>query len=666
MATKPGGKGKGGGGFKGQKRSIPGSLTDDVSSWWELEPPLGKKAAPAASKNAPDLKTLEAFRQKGQEVLEAASKRYTEKRERKATGDDKFMEQMLQSGTLSDRVSAMTLRVQQSPVHELGTLDGLLKLGQKGNHRGARLALEAMADLFKQNLLPPERPLLPLESRPLDNQNISPEHTLLWYFEAELKVRFSRLVEQLATALKDTVADFRRFGLECVAELLSERPEQEAALMTMTVNKLGDPDRKVASRAMFKLQRLLQAHPVMAPVAVQYVQAYLVRSNLQPRALYNGVIFLNQVYLKPKEDSTLAASLVKTYLGLFERAVKGGDLMSRLLSAILTGVNRAQPYLKHGDTSLEEHLDVLFRLVHVANFSASTQALSILFHLTQSMSNKGGKKKDGGKGEKGKKGGKGGEKTEQDQPQGAQQEPGKETSGRVRDRFYRALYAKMNTPDFRAAAQPTLFLNLLYKAMRGDPSPGRVAAFAKRLLQHGLYSGAPHAAAAIFLLAHVAQDQPVVAEIIQKTESLKTAADADDLDDEEDEDDDDEDEGEEDGMDEDETTSGGKKVNGKTQQVSGRAGPYDATTREPEASGAGETGLWEAVLLRHHFHPSVRAFAENFSEPPDHEVRYAGDPLVDFGTMNFLDKMAYRQSKVSRACHTPPLPLAFATGALRD
>ena len=73
MATKPGGKGKGGGGFKGQKRSIPGSLTDDVSSWWELEPPLGKKAAPAASKNAPDLKTLEAFRQKGQEVLEAAS-----------------------------------------------------------------------------------------------------------------------------------------------------------------------------------------------------------------------------------------------------------------------------------------------------------------------------------------------------------------------------------------------------------------------------------------------------------------------------------------------------------------------------------------------------------------------------------------------------------------
>ena len=74
----------------------------------------------------------------------------------------------------------------------------------------------------------PERPLLPLESRPLDNQNISPEHTLLWYFEAELKVRFSRLVEQLATALKDTVADFRRFGLECVAELLSGKAEEVA------------------------------------------------------------------------------------------------------------------------------------------------------------------------------------------------------------------------------------------------------------------------------------------------------------------------------------------------------------------------------------------------------------------------------------------------------
>jgi hypothetical protein len=38
------------------------------------------------------------------------------------------MDQMLRSGTLADRVAAMTLRVQQSPVHGLSVVDSLLKL----------------------------------------------------------------------------------------------------------------------------------------------------------------------------------------------------------------------------------------------------------------------------------------------------------------------------------------------------------------------------------------------------------------------------------------------------------------------------------------------------------------------------------------------------------
>ena len=44
---------------------------------------------------------------------------------------------------------------------------------------------------------------------------------------------------------KDNTADFRKFGLDCAADLLEAKPEQEAALLTMCVNKLGDPDRKV-------------------------------------------------------------------------------------------------------------------------------------------------------------------------------------------------------------------------------------------------------------------------------------------------------------------------------------------------------------------------------------------------------------------------------------
>jgi ribosome biogenesis protein MAK21 len=61
------------------------------------------------------------------------------------------------------------------------------------------------------------------------------------------------------------------------------------------VNKLGDPDRKVASRATYRLQLLLKKHAVMIPTVVQFIQAYLSRANLAPRGVYNGVVFLNQV-----------------------------------------------------------------------------------------------------------------------------------------------------------------------------------------------------------------------------------------------------------------------------------------------------------------------------------------------------------------------------------
>lgn len=42
---------------------------------------------------------------------------------------------MLRGGTLSDKVAALTLQVQESPVHRLAVLDGLLDLGLKKERR---------------------------------------------------------------------------------------------------------------------------------------------------------------------------------------------------------------------------------------------------------------------------------------------------------------------------------------------------------------------------------------------------------------------------------------------------------------------------------------------------------------------------------------------------
>jgi len=51
------------------------------------------------------------------------------------------------------------------------------------------------------------------------------------------------------------------------------------------------------------------------------------------------------------------------------------------------------------------------------------------------------------------------------------------------DRFYRTLYEFMLKPQLATASNPAMLLNLLYKALKADPSLSRAQAFAKRLLQ---------------------------------------------------------------------------------------------------------------------------------------------------------------------------------------
>ena len=81
---------------------------------------------------------------------------------------------------------------------------------------------------------------------------------------------------------------------------------QEGKLLSGVVNKLGDPSRKVASKAGYLLTSLLQEHPAMKVVVVAEVQRFMFRQGLQERARYYGVIFLNQMVLSHHESQGIA------------------------------------------------------------------------------------------------------------------------------------------------------------------------------------------------------------------------------------------------------------------------------------------------------------------------------------------------------------------------
>jgi ribosome biogenesis protein MAK21 len=55
---------------------------------------------------------------------------------------------------------------------------------------------------------------------------------------------------------------------------------------------------------------------------------------------------------------------------------------AKLVSAVLTGVNRAFPFSKVDDEVFDKHMDTLFRITHQGNFNTSIQALILIFQVS--------------------------------------------------------------------------------------------------------------------------------------------------------------------------------------------------------------------------------------------------------------------------------------------
>jgi hypothetical protein len=85
----------------------------------------------------------------------------------KKNADRRWLGTVLSKGTLSDRVSAMTLLVSDAPLYNLSLLKNIVEMCSKNNRREAGLAIEATKDLFIYNLLPPGRKLQSFEDQPL-------------------------------------------------------------------------------------------------------------------------------------------------------------------------------------------------------------------------------------------------------------------------------------------------------------------------------------------------------------------------------------------------------------------------------------------------------------------------------------------------------------------
>lgn len=309
------------------------------------------------------------------------------------------MATVMASGTYSDKVSALTLVVQESPLHTSKQLESLVDLAGKHNRTQALMALGALKDMLAQGaLLPGDRKLRMFNKQPgliaalqgvksswspLDPlpNGLTQAHLMLWAFEDKLKHLYFVLLRILEELGNDQVEFSRLRAVTYVFELLKEKPEQEENLLRLLVNKLGDKSKKVASRASYLLLQLQESHPSMKTIIINALESeVLLRPGQEAHAKYYAVITLNQTILTTGDPAT-AEKLLDVYFNIFttilarqgrskhtkdpKHKTNGVDrkrkrqpakpaepdaaeeqLLDKMTAQVLTGINRAFPYTK--------------------------------------------------------------------------------------------------------------------------------------------------------------------------------------------------------------------------------------------------------------------------------------------------------------------------------
>lgn len=549
----------------------------------------------------PDRFAVERLTERGQAYLDKENSLFLEEFSSRSS-QRKFLSQILSDGTLNDKISALTLLVQESPMHNLKAFDTLLGYCDKKSRTAALQAIASMKDLFTNSLLP-DRKLVSFKKQLLSN-SMSDKNLAVKLFEDHLKTSYFKFIEILERLSQDPVLHIRMNVITHIFDLLKAKPEQEANLLRLGVNKLGDKENKVAAKTSFQILQLEQAHPAMKKIIVNAVNDAALQKLTDFHSQYYTVLTLNQTILT-KADADLANSLVKAYFSLFEKILyeadpafkdkkddsvigtsergrknnrkavkkgkKGGvsvkateksaeevieEKSAKMFSALLTGLNRAFPYCDLPSEVFLKHLDTLFKITHSTNFNTAVQALVLVQHIV----------------------------TAQDLDQ---------------ERYYRTLYESLLDPRLVNSLKQNVYLNLLFKSIKADVNnKPRVYAFVKRILQvsvHWLKVGV--VTGMLYLLIEI---RKVVPEIMNLLDVVQPTA-----------------EGEE-----------------KVEQ-------YDPLKRNPTYANADKTSLWELLIYLNHYHPTVSIYADAFING----TPQAKPDLNLYTLAHFLDRFVYKNAK---------------------
>ncbi|GES89188.1 CCAAT-box-binding transcription factor [Rhizophagus clarus] len=523
-------------------------------------------------------------------------------RSRRNASDCAFYTTMLKSGTLRDRLSTLSVLVEESPVHAIKALDTLFKMACKENRNEAIQTVEGLKNLMIELLLPPDRKLKFFRDQPINKTNISNKDLILWSFEDYLKRKYFEFIRVIEILSHDVVIYVKLQILGIIFTLFMEKPEQESNLLKLLINKLGDNERKVASKTAYLIDQIFPKHPHMKKIVIQEIEQLILLPTANHHAQYYGIVALSRVILA-KRDTEVANKLIDIYFALFaillekkDKEIKKSKIShsktknkdnnvtefedsvdSKMIAALLTGVNRAYNFAQIDSAVYEKYLDVLYQITYVGTFNISIQALILIYRVSSEKES-------------------------------------------FSDRFYRALYHSLLDPRLIKSSKHALYLNLLYKALKSDPILTRTKAFLKRLVQICGHHEPHFICGALYLLAELIIARPSLRPFVVQTENL-----------------------EKENTDDDKLNEKNDDSNSKNESTESKKNKqYDSRKRDPQYSNADKSRLWELTTLTNHFHPTVALYATQIVN----EQSISGQPELHLHTTtHFLDKFVFRNPK---------------------
>lgn len=382
-----------------------------------------------------------------------------------------WMLRMRDEGTRKDQISSLLLSFEDSPVHNLQSFEMIIRrlIAPEVKCKDIFDLLEQVCQILIDSVLP-DRKLIQLNLRPLERSYIRRSEKdlnirrmlVLWYFEDKLKSLYASLISFMEKKLFRCPLEKLKFSImKSVLTLLSSKPENESSLLSILVDKIGDPDPATSNEAIKLLKRLVELHPPMKMVVVQNVEKLIFRKNIQASAQYYALCALSQISLE-RGDEAVAQYLITCYFSLFKLfAATNKDVPGRVMTNLLMGTRLA---IQHCADTVEiepSQLKSVFHVLHNCPAPTSLQAMMLLSQLAKSRPELG-------------------------------------------DRFLSALYQRLVKDDLTTTRLQEQLLRLVYTACCCDSGqPRRQKAFMKRIMQMALNGSQGFAAASLVLCSEL-------------------------------------------------------------------------------------------------------------------------------------------------------------------